>query len=106
MGLIPMIAETSIQAQFLMPMALSIAFGILFSSLLILLLVPACLAIGAPGQQARHNRVPGFEIASSQEYSRETDCSGAKDELAALEAVLASSVSLSLMAAPFGTRQT
>jgi len=27
-------------------------------------------------------------------------------ELAALEAVLASSVSLSLMAAPFGTRQT
>lgn len=46
-GLMPMIAETSIQAQFLIPMALSIAFGILFSSFLILLLVPACLAMGA-----------------------------------------------------------
>ncbi|MEO1662681.1 MAG: efflux RND transporter permease subunit [Pseudomonadota bacterium] len=47
-GLVPMIAETSIQAQFLIPMALSIAFGIVFSSALILILVPACLAIGAP----------------------------------------------------------
>ena len=46
-GLIPMISETSIQAQFLIPMALSLAFGILFASTLILLLVPACLAIGA-----------------------------------------------------------
>jgi multidrug efflux pump subunit AcrB len=45
-GLIPMIAETSVQAQFLIPMALSIAFGILFASVVILFLVPACLAIG------------------------------------------------------------
>lgn len=43
-GLVPMIAETSIQAQFLIPMAVSLAFGILFGSFLILLLVPACLA--------------------------------------------------------------
>ena len=46
-GLIPMISETSIQAQFLIPMAVSLAFGILFGSLLILLLIPACLALGA-----------------------------------------------------------
>ena len=46
-GLMPMISETSLQAQFLIPMAVSLAFGILFSSLLILLLVPACLALGA-----------------------------------------------------------
>lgn len=46
-GLIPMISETSIQAQFLIPMAVSLAFGILFGSTLILLLVPACLALGA-----------------------------------------------------------
>ncbi len=45
-GLIPMISETSIQAQFLIPMAVSLAFGILFASTLILLLVPACLALG------------------------------------------------------------
>lgn len=46
-GLLPMIAETSMQAQFLIPMALSIAFGILVSSFFILLLVPACLALRA-----------------------------------------------------------
>ena len=45
-GLLPMISETSIQAQFLIPMALSIAFGLAFASFVILLLVPACLALG------------------------------------------------------------
>ena len=47
LGLLPMIAETSIQAQFLIPMALSLGFGILFASIVILLLVPALLALGA-----------------------------------------------------------
>ena len=45
-GLVPMISETSVQAQFLIPMAVSIAFGILFASAVVLFLVPACLAIG------------------------------------------------------------
>jgi multidrug efflux pump subunit AcrB len=40
-GLLPMIFETSIQAKFLVPMAISIAFGILFATFIILLLVPA-----------------------------------------------------------------
>ncbi|MBX2811095.1 MAG: efflux RND transporter permease subunit [Myxococcales bacterium] len=40
-GLIPMIAETSVQARFLIPMAISIAFGVMFSTVIILLLVPA-----------------------------------------------------------------
>lgn len=44
-GLAPMIAETSMQAQFLIPMALSLAFGIVFASVVILLLVPALLAL-------------------------------------------------------------
>lgn len=45
LGLVPMVSETSVQAKFLIPMALSVAFGILFASILILVLVPACLAI-------------------------------------------------------------
>jgi multidrug efflux pump subunit AcrB len=48
LGLAPMIAETSLQAQFLIPMAVSVGFGILFASVVILLLVPACLAISSP----------------------------------------------------------
>ncbi len=41
-GLTPMILETSRQARFMIPMAISLGFGILFATLIILLLVP-CL---------------------------------------------------------------
>ncbi|MEZ6194857.1 MAG: efflux RND transporter permease subunit [Planctomycetota bacterium] len=40
-GLAPMIFETSVQARFLIPMAVSLGFGILFATIIILLLVPA-----------------------------------------------------------------
>lgn len=40
-GLIPMIMETSVQAQFLIPMAISLAFGILFATLITLVLIPS-----------------------------------------------------------------
>jgi multidrug efflux pump subunit AcrB len=41
LGLTPMILETSVQARFLIPMAISLAFGVLFATVIILLLVPA-----------------------------------------------------------------
>ena len=44
-GLMPLLFETSLQAQFLIPMATSIAFGLMFSTILVLLAVPALLAI-------------------------------------------------------------
>jgi len=40
-GLAPMIFETSLQARFLIPMALSLGFGILFVTLIALVMVPA-----------------------------------------------------------------
>ena len=40
-GLIPILFETSTQAQMITPMAISLAFGILFSTLITLILVPA-----------------------------------------------------------------
>jgi multidrug efflux pump subunit AcrB len=40
-GLAPMIFESSMQARFLVPMAISIGFGVLFATFIILLLVPA-----------------------------------------------------------------
>jgi multidrug efflux pump subunit AcrB len=40
-GLVPIILETSTQAQFLIPMAISLAFGILFGTVIALVLVPA-----------------------------------------------------------------
>jgi len=41
-GLVPLIFETSLQAQYIIPMAISLGFGILFSTAIILVLVP-CL---------------------------------------------------------------
>ena len=41
-GLAPMIFETSRQARFLIPMALSLGYGIVFATFITLLLVP-CL---------------------------------------------------------------
>ena len=44
-GLTPLMFETSVQAQFLIPMAVSIAFGLAFATFLVLLLVPALLTV-------------------------------------------------------------
>ena len=44
-GLTSLLFETSRQAQFLTPMAISIAFGLAFATLLILLVIPAKLSI-------------------------------------------------------------
>ncbi|MCK5808746.1 efflux RND transporter permease subunit, partial [bacterium] len=44
-GLAPMLVETSIQAQFLIPMAISLAFGVMFATLITLVLVPTELLI-------------------------------------------------------------
>lgn len=44
-GLLPLLLETSTQAQFLIPMAVSLGFGILFGTFLSLLLVPASYLI-------------------------------------------------------------
>ena len=44
-GLTPLMFETSVQAQFLIPMAVSIAFGLAFATFLVLLLVPALLTL-------------------------------------------------------------
>src|SRR5690606_12825639 len=45
LGLAPMILETSVQAQFLIPMAVSLGFGVLFVTFIALGLVPALFVI-------------------------------------------------------------
>jgi multidrug efflux pump subunit AcrB len=45
LGLTPIILEKSLQAQFLIPMAISLGFGILFATLITLLLVPSLYLI-------------------------------------------------------------
>ncbi len=43
-GLTPLLFETSMQAQFLIPMAVTISFGLAFSTLLVLLVIPSLLS--------------------------------------------------------------
>ncbi len=45
LSLTPMIFETSLQARFLIPMAISLGFGVLFATFIILLMVPAFYVI-------------------------------------------------------------
>jgi multidrug efflux pump subunit AcrB len=44
-GLLPLLSETSLQAQFLKPMVLTLVFGLLATTLLVLLVVPSLIAI-------------------------------------------------------------
>ncbi len=44
-GLLPLLFETSLQAQFLIPMATTLAFGLAFGTLLVLLVIPSLLLI-------------------------------------------------------------
>ena len=61
LGLMPLIFETSTTAQFMIPMAISLAIGILFASLLILFIVPTLIVIqeglSNPSPSNRLNKV-------------------------------------------------
>ena len=40
-GLLPLLVEKSVQAKFLVPMAISLAFGVLFATLITLVFIPS-----------------------------------------------------------------
>ena len=68
-GLVPLMFETSTQAQFLIPMAISIAFGLAFATLLILFVMPAYLSIATSIIRAlkrlSHSPTPAQPAAST-----------------------------------------
>ena len=72
-GLIPLMFEKSIQAQFLLPMAITIVFGLGLATLLVLFLVPALVGIGNDirwlldtvfGVRQKPPKTPGQEIST------------------------------------------
>lgn len=60
-GLTPLLFETSRQAQFLIPMAVAIAFGLAYATLLILFVIPAMLSIYEETQESLRRWVSGAE---------------------------------------------
>ncbi|SHK08279.1 Multidrug efflux pump subunit AcrB [Marinobacter antarcticus] len=67
-GLLPLLFETSLQAQFLIPMATSIAFGLGLSTLLVLLVIPALLSL-----------LEQFREWRAQRHGREAEPLGASE---------------------------
>ncbi len=63
-GLFPMILETSRQARFMIPMAISLGFGILFATLITLVLVP-CFYVILEDLRGRTHHRPGEEGAEA-----------------------------------------
>ncbi len=58
-GLAPMIFETSRQARFLIPMALSLGYGMLFATFILLFMVPAAYLIMEDGASLLGRPAPG-----------------------------------------------
>ena len=63
LGLAPMMLETSRQARFMIPMAISLGFGMLFATLILLILVP-CLYLGLENLRERLQRTTNSEASS------------------------------------------
>ncbi|MDH3977257.1 MAG: efflux RND transporter permease subunit [Gammaproteobacteria bacterium] len=55
-GIMPLLFETALQAQFLKPMVISISFGLMFGTLIVLFLLPAFLT-GLESLQVKANRI-------------------------------------------------
>ncbi|MBG15284.1 MAG: acriflavin resistance protein [Crocinitomicaceae bacterium] len=65
-GLYPLILEKSFQAQFLIPMAISVAFGVLFGTIIILFYFPVLILYFNDMRRARWWLWNGGEIAPSK----------------------------------------
>jgi len=62
--LLPILMETSMQAQFLIPMATSMAFGIVFATIITLLLIP-CLYVILEDMKGKKINIParrGYQV--------------------------------------------
>jgi multidrug efflux pump subunit AcrB len=63
-GLIPLMANPSMQAAFLKPAAASLAYGVLFGTVITLVLVPALILIGDDLQRLLRRRTATAEVST------------------------------------------
>ncbi len=73
LGVAPLVFERSLQAQFLIPMAASLAFGIVFATAILMLLVPALAMVQAnmeawwAGHRAQRLPAPAAALRTSRQ---------------------------------------
>jgi Cu/Ag efflux pump CusA len=78
LGLLPLLLERSMQAKFMIPMAVSLAFGVVFATVITLVLVPVSyvilqdvrLLLGSSGGDDEEAPEAAFQEASA--YNRST----------------------------------
>ena len=70
-GLMPIMLETSLQAQFVIPMAISMSFGIIFATVITLFLIPA-LYLLMEDFKAWTGRIKNFLLGREQEETEVT----------------------------------
>ena len=79
-GLLPLISETDMQAKFLIPMALSLAAGVSFATVLTLVLIPSLLVILNDFRRLAHRMRHGFwpspEAVEPARQRKATDVDG------------------------------
>lgn len=78
-GLSPMLLETSVQARFLIPMAISLGFGVVFATFITLLIVPAAYMVvddmgrGVVGLSGGIKRLLGYPLPAAVDHSHGED---------------------------------
>ncbi len=74
-GLVPLLSETSLQAQFLIPAAASLGYGILFATLITLVLIPALLKIQSDANSGITRVLRFMGVKSSNDQNEVTELS-------------------------------
>lgn len=64
-GLFPLLFETSLQAQFLIPMAITLVFGLALATLYVLFLVPAMMGVGGDIGKAFKWLLSGYKSSAT-----------------------------------------
>lgn len=77
-GIMPLLFETALQAQFLKPMVISLSFGLAFGTLIVLFLLPAFLT-GIENLRQRFNRVRSEMQESFNDPSESLNTGTARD---------------------------
>ncbi|MBD3170828.1 MAG: AcrB/AcrD/AcrF family protein [candidate division Zixibacteria bacterium] len=82
LGLAPLIMETSRQAQFLIPMAISVAYGLIFGTFVLLLILPATVLVLNTFRVRFHQVFMGGEVTreSVEPAVRESFRNGLQEE--------------------------
>ena len=72
-GIFPMILEKSLQAQVLVPMAISVAFGLVFATFSTLIAIPCLLSIGNDFRRFTHIVLHGKSASPEEVEPRSTE---------------------------------